>query len=231
MTAEFSGTGTAGNSFNGTSYDYPGVPYEANDFNGHDKCNTIDLQIHDLESREELRDCKLLGLDDLALGKEHVRTTISGYMNKLIDMGVAGFRIDAAKHMWPGDLSNLFARLNDLPTAVFGSGKRPFIFQEIIDTDGGPVKSFEYFNTGRVTNFEYGLQVASVFLKHSRPAKNFEDLGSQLGISPSDESVVFLSNHDSQRAPDGRGSFLSPFLSFVHCLPYCLNSLPNKTLF
>ena len=35
-------------------------------------------------------------------------------MNKLIDIGVAGFRIDAAKHMWPGDLQAIFGKLKDV---------------------------------------------------------------------------------------------------------------------
>lgn len=52
-------------------------------------------------------------------------------MNKLIDMGVAGFRVDACKHMWPGDLDNVYRRLNNLNTKWFPGGSRPFIFQEV----------------------------------------------------------------------------------------------------
>lgn len=35
-------------------------------------------------------------------------------MNRLIDLGVAGFRIDAAKHMWPNDLNKLINKLKNL---------------------------------------------------------------------------------------------------------------------
>lgn len=52
----------------------------------------------------KVRNCRLVGLIDLNQGKEYVRDKISEYMNHLIDLGVAGFRIDAAKHMWPADL-------------------------------------------------------------------------------------------------------------------------------
>ena len=38
------------------------------------------------------------------------------YMNRLTSIGVAGFRVDAAKHMWPNDLSKLAGRLNNLPS-------------------------------------------------------------------------------------------------------------------
>lgn len=78
-----------------------------------------------------MRNCKLVGLLDLALEKDYVRGKVAGYMNKLIDMGVAGFRVDACKHMWPGDLSAVYGRLNNLNTKWFPSGSRPFIFQEV----------------------------------------------------------------------------------------------------
>jgi len=57
-------------------------------------------------------------------------------MNDLIGMGVAGFRVDACKHMWPGDLEVIFGSISDL---TFGG--RPFIFQEVID-QGGRTKSW-----------------------------------------------------------------------------------------
>jgi len=78
-----------------------------------------------------VRNCRLVGLLDLALEKDYVRGKTSDYMNKLIDMGVAGFRVDACKHMWPGDLSAVYGRLHNLNTQWFPSGSRPFIFQEV----------------------------------------------------------------------------------------------------
>ena len=55
-------------------------------------------------------------------------------MNHMIDLGVAGFRVDAAKHMWPGDLGVIFSSLQNLNTGHgFPDGARPFIYQEVID--------------------------------------------------------------------------------------------------
>lgn len=55
-------------------------------------------------------------------------------MNHLINLGVAGFRIDAANRMWPEDLEVIFEALNNLNTNHgFVSGSRPFIYQEVID--------------------------------------------------------------------------------------------------
>ena len=79
----------------------------------------------------QVRDCRLVGLLDLALEKEYVRGKVADYMNKLIDMGVAGFRVDACKHMWPGDLAAVYGRLHNLNTKWFPGGARPFIFQEV----------------------------------------------------------------------------------------------------
>ena len=41
-----------------------------------------------------MRNCRLVGLRDLALGKEYVRGKIVDFMNKAIGYGVAGFRYE-----------------------------------------------------------------------------------------------------------------------------------------
>ncbi len=46
------------------------------------------------------------------------RDKVAEYLNDLIDIGVAGFRVDAAKHMWPEDISAIQDRLHDLSTKV-----------------------------------------------------------------------------------------------------------------
>jgi glycosidase len=64
----------------------------------------------------QVRNCRLVGLPDLVLSKDYVSDKIAEYMNRLISIGVAGFRIDAAKHMWPNDLNKLISKLNNLPS-------------------------------------------------------------------------------------------------------------------
>lgn len=80
----------------------------------------------------QVRDCRLVSLLDLALEKDYVRSRIAEYMNHLIDIGVAGFRIDAAKHMWPGDVKAILDKLKDLNTQWFPAGTKPFIYQEVV---------------------------------------------------------------------------------------------------
>lgn len=66
--------------------------------------------------------------------KDNVRQKLVAYLDHLITLGVAGFRVDAAKHMWPTDLQYIYGKARDLNTEHgFSSGARPFFFQEVID--------------------------------------------------------------------------------------------------
>ena len=104
-------------------------------------------------STNEVRNCYLVSLNDLDGGKDYVRGKISDYFNDLIDIGVKGFRVDASKHMWPGDLEAIQGKTKDLP-----EGGRPLFFHEVIDMGGEPVTVQEYFGVGKVTEFRLELQ-------------------------------------------------------------------------
>ncbi len=77
-------------------------------------CKSGSGGIDNYNDPEQVRNCKLVGLPDLTLSKDYVSDKVAEYMNRLIDLGVAGFRIDAAKHMWPNDLNNLINKLKNL---------------------------------------------------------------------------------------------------------------------
>ncbi len=63
--------------------------------------NVVAGNIDTNQNPSSMRDCWLLLLADLYGRNEYVRETIAGYFNRLTEIGVAGIRIDAAKHMWP----------------------------------------------------------------------------------------------------------------------------------
>jgi glycosidase len=65
------------------------------------------LQPHALP---QVRNCYLVSLNDLDGSKDYVRGKIADYLNDLVDIGVKGFRVDASKHMWPGDLEAMQVR-------------------------------------------------------------------------------------------------------------------------
>lgn len=55
-------------------------------------------------------------------------------MNKLVDLGVVGFRIDSAKYMSPVDLAAIYKSVQNLNTDHgFEANSRPFFYHEIDD--------------------------------------------------------------------------------------------------
>lgn len=89
--------GTGGSTANVSSESYPAVPYNVTDF--HKPCAIVNYM-----DAVQVRNCQLVGLPDLNQSVSHVREKIVQFLDKLVDFGVAGFRVDASKHMWPNDL-------------------------------------------------------------------------------------------------------------------------------
>ncbi|XP_071852491.1 alpha-amylase-like [Apostichopus japonicus] len=191
--------GSAGSSYDAGNYDFPAVPYSSWDFNvPNNRCPNPNGGIDNYGYPDEVRNCNLVGLTDLWMEKEYVRGKIADYMNNLISMGVAGFRVDAVKHMWPGDLDNIVNRLNDLDSSVFGSGKRPFIVQEVIDYGGEPISSRDYTYIGRVTEFKYSKELGSAVFGNNA-LKWLTNFGEGWGFMDRYHALVFVDNHDNQR--------------------------------
>ncbi|WP_218313966.1 carbohydrate-binding module family 20 domain-containing protein [Halomonas sp. 18071143] len=183
-----SGTGTAGSPYNSTSLDYP--DYSSNDFHPH-----CDIQPEDYGNDAwRVRNCRLVGLPDLATGDEYVRNTLAGYLNHLTSLGVRGLRIDAAKHMEPSDIEAILLRVND-PL---------YVFQEVIDVGNEAVNVGEYTHISDVTEFRYSAAIGDVF-RNQRLA-NLSQFGEAWGFMASDKAVVFTDNHDNQRGHGAGGS-------------------------
>ncbi|KHJ99108.1 alpha amylase, catalytic domain protein [Oesophagostomum dentatum] len=191
---------------------FPEVPYSKFDFNDY-RCNR-NIGDYDWSSNPaNIRNCRLVGLLDLDQGKEYVRGKIVGYLNHLIDLGVAGFRIDASKHMWPGDLKEILFATKNLKkeeanvfsayTQIFGSNKRPFVVHEVIDKGGDAIKCEEYTGMGRYTNFNYG-PVVSAAAKGALDWANLRYLkqGYSYGNIADNDVLNFIDNHDNQRGDE-----------------------------
>ncbi|KAJ8409556.1 hypothetical protein AAFF_G00229570 [Aldrovandia affinis] len=202
---------SCGTYFNANKRDFPSVPYSSLDFND-DKCKTGSGNIENYNDIYQVRDCRLVSLLDLALEKDYVRGKAAEYMNALIDMGVAGFRVDACKHMWPEDLEAVCSRLHNLNTSWFPSGSKPFIFQEVIDLGGEAITASEYYGTGRVTEFKYGAKLGTVIRKwHGEKMAYLRNWGEGWGFMPADKAVVFVDNHDNQRGHGAGGGSIITF--------------------
>ncbi len=182
MSGSSGGTGFAGTEF--TKYEYPGL-YTREDFHN---CNlTPDDQIANYKDLAQVQTCELLGLSDLDQKSERVQQQILGYMNDLLSLGVAGFRIDAAKHIWALDLK---AIVDQLP-----EGTR--IIHEVIRGGGEPVQPEQYLGSGDVWEFDYARNMKSYFkgevITPAASAIRFRD------FTPSGQTVSFVSNHDTER--------------------------------
>lgn len=86
------GTGTGGTGFDSNALSYPGVPYGRNDFNVQGQCPSGSGDIESYNDANQVRNCRLSGLNDLNQGTDYVRGKIVDYFNKLVSYGVAGFR-------------------------------------------------------------------------------------------------------------------------------------------
>lgn len=192
-----SGQGTGGSSFNGNNEDYPGVPFSNLDF------HQPYCEISNYNDPNDVRNCYLVSLNDLDGGKDYVRQKVADYFNDLVDIGVMGFRVDASKHMWPGDLEAIQSKTKDLP-----SGGRPLFFHEVIDMGGEAIKAQEYFHLGKVMEFRYGIKLAECIRNG-----DFNCLGGIYdqgwGMADGVHAVVFVDNHDNQRGHGGAGGVLT----------------------
>lgn len=140
--------------------------------------------------RFEVQNCELGNLADLKTEDPFVQKSLTLYLQRLIDMGVKGFRIDAAKHIPANDLKSIFQPLTG----------NPFIYQEVIAADAEPIKAHEYFMTGAVTEFKYHSDLGHFFMTGKLDwFNNNRPMGEEWGYQPSSNSVVFIDNHDTQR--------------------------------
>jgi len=106
----------------------------------------------------------------------------------MAELGISGFRIDAAKHQDPGELGQLLSQVNS----------SLWRFGEVISGAGEAVTPSMYFSTMEVTEFDYARKLAPVF-KGDGNLQSLESFGESWGLMPRGEAVVFIDNHDSQR--------------------------------
>ncbi|KAK8405762.1 hypothetical protein O3P69_001926 [Scylla paramamosain] len=201
------GTGSAGTAFDSDKLDFPGVPYTAEDFTPKDLCPSHDGNVNNYGDPNNVRNCYLVGLTDLYGASTHVREKVAEYFNKLVDIGVAGFRIDAAKHMWPEDLQAMMSLTSDLNTDQgFPANTRPFFYHEVIDRNDGAVTVQEYYGMGRITEFRYSQKIAWG-VQDPGQLGGVYDPG--WGMADPDKAFVFVDNHDNQRGHGGAGDTLT----------------------
>lgn len=184
--------GTAGIGIGGSlygNYNYPSVPYTIASF--HQPTCVIKNSDYD-NIRENVTQCDLPGLPDLDTGKLAVQNRIAAYMKDLLSLGVAGFRIDAAKHIRPEELAAIKA-------LVPGDY---FLTQEVIK-DGSLYSSGDinrYPEIGTVNEFSYIYAMKNMFLNlFGYNLSRMPEAFTTWGLYPSETATVFVNNHDTER--------------------------------
>ena len=194
MTGAYAGVGTAGTAFG--LYDYPGL-YSYDDFHHCGLTEGDEIQVWD--DPVQVTTCELVNLTDLDTGAEKVQARLAEYLNDLRSLGVAGFRLDAARHVAAAEITAILDRVEG----------DPYVYQEVIDPDP-PTWAEQYYPNGTVTEFRYSAVVSEVF--YNGPLTRLHGAGSiweEVGFLPSANAFVFIDNHDNQRGHGAGGHIVT----------------------
>ena len=176
------GVGLGGSTYGNNSYP---DGFNDGDFH-HNGCS-----VSNYSDEWNVRQCALLGMTDTATDNSSTQDKIADFLVKLMDMGVYGFRIDAAKHMHYNDINAIMEKTEAK------AGKRPPIYMEVIGNskeapDIQPNK-YTFIDNSVVTDFSYVDRMKEIF--------DNGDYGSALtfGLAvDSDNAEVFVNNHDDE---------------------------------
>jgi len=179
-----SGTSVAGRAYGGRATPI----YTPDDMHHNDGDDSRNCVISNYDDKHNVQYCDLVGLPDLCTSCDKVQQQVSDYLNHMSNIGIAGFRIDAAKHQDAGELGQLLSRVNS----------SMWRFGEVISGGDEAVTPDMYFSTMDVTEFNYARKLAPNFLDDGK-LQFLKDFGSSWGLMPDNKAVVFLDNHDTQR--------------------------------
>ena len=197
------GQGSSGSPY--SKFVYPGL-YDSTDF------HWPECTVTDYASAANVQDCELLGLPDLNTEKTAVRDSIAGYLIKLARLGVAGFRVDAAKHIQQLSLDSIF-RIVDA-TMLAEARPIPYYFLEVVGGGAGDAihprdyygEAYSSGGASDITEFTFSgvqdkfLENGGQFIAQLNPngpsGAQFSEAA--WGLMPTDKAVVFLENHDTQ---------------------------------
>lgn len=198
--ADGTGTATDGSTWNGNTLAYPF--FSANDF--HSNCTIQQSDYNNANGRGNVMNCRLGGLPDLATENSYVQGQISNYLRTLLNMGVDGFRIDAAKHMPPGALLSIMNSVRQT-NPLTQAGEPIWVTQEIIP-DGGVTRS-DYFSVGTVNEFQFTYAMRQVFRGENGLSLSsipsimgtWGNWGGSWGFIQPQFATIFVNNWDTER--------------------------------
>ncbi len=197
-------TGQGNVSYDGVTYSkysYRGLYGPSNFHANSGDCPSASGGIEDFNNPTQVFKCELVGLADLRTDTPYVRHRIAAYLNQLIGYGVSGFRVDAAKHIGQTDLIAIYNLLHRT-----ADGEKPFFALEVFPGSPGELSPFAFTRAGTLLGFDAAYQIKSAFKSYTTPGTgNITSLrvwGQDAGLLPSDKTLVFVENHDTERGSD-----------------------------
>lgn len=181
------GVGIAGTPFANRTY---GDLFSPDDFHHFPGNSAVNCGVDNYENEYNVQYCDLLGMPDVCTGCNGAQQKIVDYINHLHSLGVAGIRMDAAKHQNASELQQVLNRVS--PSL--------YRFLEVFSNAGEAVQPPEYYELGQVTCFAYGFNLGPKFAGISLLQPDLETFGESWGMMPSENAVVFIDNHDTQRS-------------------------------
>ena len=190
-----------------TKYNYAGL-YNQSDFHSYPaNCpvpadagtGSTEGNIQDFNDYTQVFNCELVGLSDLKTNTAKVQNTLAAYLNKLLGYGVSGFRVDAAKHMGAADLNAIESKLNRTV-----DGRKPYFALEVMPGSPGEISPTAFESVGDLLGFDYANQLQAAFKSYNSPPNDgniggLKVFGEQAGLLPSNDELVFVQNHDTER--------------------------------
>lgn len=179
--------GVGGSKYDAANQSFPDAGYTKDDF--HKSTENINTY----RKAEIVWTHRLVGLLDLDTSNPHVQKTLGEYFAHMLKLGVAGFRVDAAKHMSPQDVKAIKA------AAAAAAGTTPdkiWWMQETIGfSEQDPrIQPDQYLQTGEVNEFEYSYRLRNYFYGSIENLKHITDK-----LIPSKKAAIFVTNWDTER--------------------------------
>lgn len=179
--------GVGGSKYDAANQSFPDAGYTKDDFHK----STEDISTY--RKAEIVWTHRLVGLLDLDTSNPHVQKTLGEYFAHMLKLGVAGFRVDAAKHMSPQDVKGIKA------AAAEAAGTTPDKIWWMQETIGFPeqdprIQPDQYLQTGEVNEFEYSYRLRNYFYGSIENLKHITDK-----LIPSKKAAIFVTNWDTER--------------------------------
>jgi alpha-amylase len=192
-----SGTATNGAIWDAATLSYP--RFSAKHF--HPSCDIQRPDYGTPGNRQSVTSCRLSGLPDFETADPYVQQELRTFLNALIDVGIDGFRVDAAKHIAQPELVSIFKGVNTTTKL----GNKLWVTQEAIGDGNVDLKS--YLAVGTVNEFKFARTLKTLFRKDNDagiaqiPAimGTPGQWGGKSGFLDSGDVTVFVNNWDTER--------------------------------